>query len=241
MDSFTVYFNQKYFLIVLTVLFLIAYFWFLYYFFLRKIQISKKKRKLFVLFRKITSGIKNKTITDNKQIRHIFEQSLDDIRISYSDFLMKFIVWLSIDSEQEEIDKESVNLTKSFISPILDEVNETLPYEGIPSNERLALTMIETLTAESHNKVAVKNQLISISNAIKKYNERIRDEWIINRFALFISITGILVTIGFYFWGNSSISQKSLQSIYDHTDKKIELAVDSIRSSLAPIIQENKH
>ena len=121
---------------------------------------------------------------------------------------MKFIVWLSIDSEQEEIDKESVNLTKSFISPILDEVNETLPYEGIPSNERLALTMIETLTAESHNKVAVKNQLISISNAIKKYNERIRDEWIINRFALFISITGILVTIGFYFWGNSSISQK---------------------------------
>jgi hypothetical protein len=189
-------------------------------------------------FGKVANAIIQDTITDKNELRLIFDQSEDVPSMTYNDFLAKLEYWLLLESTKHQLEKEDTIKVKNFITPILNEEIEIRPYDGISDNDRAALASIEMMVENHNKKDDIKKHLISVSNSLKRYQKRIEDQASINRLAVYASIASVGITLFLYIFGRSSISFKDLNYINHHTDKQIELAIDSIKSAVTPEIKE---
>lgn len=197
----------------------------------------RKMLKFKRTFRRLFEGICIGAVQDENGVKHIFETSFNTSTNQYNDFLKRFNAWIATNTH--DLTSHDIAKVTDFITPIINAELEGIPDDGLSEDDKYAISSIETMVAESNNKEAIRSQLRNISNSLVRFNHRIKKESLLNRTALLVSIASMLITLGLHFLGKSSISENSLESINNHTDQKIELAVDSICNSLIPLIQDN--
>ena len=167
-------------------------------------------------FIRICNSIDEQKIKDREDLHSFYSNLLSGDYDTFDAFLHYFLFWLMYTDTIEKNDgkpfsNEEVLQIKKFVSGILQSENENNLFEGVSQDDKSSLLAIKTMLSDSVNSMPLKNELRIISNSLKEKQEIIKYERLWNRFALLVSLLGIIVTV--YFSSSTNRSLKKYFSI----------------------------
>ncbi len=163
-------------------------------------------------FIRICNSIDEQKIKDREDLHSFYSNLLSGDYDTFDAFLHYFLFWLMYTDTIEKNDgtpfsNEEILEIKNFVSGILQSENENNLFEGVSQDDKSSLLAIKTMLSDSDNSMPLKNELRIISNSLKEKQEIIKYERLWNRFALLVSLLGIIVTVYFSLSTNRSLKK----------------------------------
>lgn len=163
-------------------------------------------------FIKICQGIAESKIKDRDDLFSVYSNRLENEYGSFSSFLESYSVWLMFTNSVttdggHEITNDTIIEIKNFVKSILHNESEDMLFDGISPDDKSSLMIINNIIKDSANSAVIKLELNNLANSMKEKEERYREEKIMNRAALIVSILGIIATILFSLSTNITIKK----------------------------------
>jgi len=173
----------------------------LYYFIIRRKRKRRIERKQ-KFFKALIEGLKTGSITTIDDVVNIYKgvaglSSEDlDYRYGLSKQLREFLVEIVSKRVDNSLDNEQIVYWKQKISEFIKKNEEISPYADLPTAERNILSDISVFI-EKNDPESIKRKMLELAGMIQARNDdliRVRN---INKWAVPLSIIGLVLTIIF--------------------------------------------
>jgi hypothetical protein len=149
----------------------------------------------------LSSGIKSKVVTEFSDIENIYKgvrSSPGDNEVNrarLAKWLRKYLLQL-FEQDADEKNIESLKMIKQEITAYIKQVEKTSPHVGLPDLERSIVRDIETYLGMD-KKDGVERKLDELVTAIQVREESFRKLETTNKWAVPLSIVGLVLTVVF--------------------------------------------
>lgn len=102
-----------------------------------------------------------------------------------------------------------INRVNSILNDLIKQKKEIAPYEGIGEREKQAMLSIESLAPDADSKAAVKENLLNLSDSIRRYKKELSTK---EKIKNWVAVAGLIISVITFFVG-TRLSNKSFDAI----------------------------